>query len=174
IPGYIFAEAKDGNESGKFTDKPQTVTMIYKKLKDNTPVMPVQDGTLTVKYVDENGKEIAKSVVTKEKAGTAYKTEKKDIEGYTFKEVKGNEVGKYVAGNQTVTYVYTKNDNHNVTPTDPNKPDTPNDSGQTNQPGNNNVGKDTGSSDGNVVNNVVNGIQSALPKTAAEKTTLAG
>ncbi|MFL1696265.1 MucBP domain-containing protein [Weissella kandleri] len=129
---------------------------------------------VTVRYVDENGKAIAKSEVKSGNVGDRYTTEKKDITGYTFKEVQGSSNGEFTDKAQTVTYIYTKNDD-NVKPSDPSqpaKPDTPDHSGDNNsntseQPGNNSTGND-------VMTNVVEGVQSVLTKTAAEKVTLAG
>lgn len=40
--------------------------------------------------------------------GEDYRTEQKDIDGYTFKEVKGNPTGQFTDKAQTVTYMYTK------------------------------------------------------------------
>lgn len=42
------------------------------------------------------------------KIGTPYETSKKDILGYTFKEVRGQEKGTVKEGTITITYVYTK------------------------------------------------------------------
>lgn len=42
------------------------------------------------------------------KIGTPYETSKKDISGYTFKEVRGKEKGTITEGTITITYVYTK------------------------------------------------------------------
>ncbi|MFL1696505.1 MucBP domain-containing protein, partial [Weissella kandleri] len=105
----------------------QTVTYIYTK-------NPEKGADVTVKYVDENGKEIAKSEVKSGNVGDKYTTEKKDITGYTFKEVQGSANGEFTDKAQTVTYIYTKNDD-NVKPTDPSqpaKPDTPDHSGDNN------------------------------------------
>ncbi|WP_035421277.1 MucBP domain-containing protein, partial [Fructilactobacillus florum] len=51
-----------------------------------------------------------------------YTTTKKDIKGYTFKEVKGKENGTFSDATQTVTYVYTANTTNNV-PTPQKRPD---------------------------------------------------
>lgn len=162
VKGYSMTGVV-GSSTGKFTDDTQTVTYIYEKIFTNTPTRPIADGKLTVKYVDENGKDISASVVTTEKAGTEYKTEKKDIKGYTFKEVEGNENGKYTAYDQTVTYVYIKNNS-----TNPIKPDTPNDNnsnGSESNSGNTNVdGKDN-----EVIETITKNVETVLPKTAAQK-----
>ncbi|WP_419154236.1 MucBP domain-containing protein [Weissella viridescens] len=105
IEGYTFKEVK-GNPTGKFTDQDQTVTYVYTK-------KPVKAVDVTVKYEDETGKEIAKRESLSGNIGETYKAEQKQIEGYTFKEVKGNPTGKFTDQNQIVTYVYKVNKNTN-------------------------------------------------------------
>ncbi|QIL51267.1 MucBP domain-containing protein [Weissella coleopterorum] len=174
IEGYTFKEVQ-GNESGKFTDKAQTVTYVYTK-------DPVKGADVTAKYVDESGKEIAQSEVKSGNIGDKYTTEKKDIKGYTFKEVEGSITGTLSDKAQTVTYIYVKNDDseNQTDPSEPAKPDTPDNSGDTDNPVNNNESNDadkttdSNSTIKNVVNDVVEGAQTLLPKTAAEKLTLTG
>lgn len=171
IEGYTFKEVQ-GNESGKFTDKAQTVTYVYTK-------DPVKGADVTAKYVDESGKEIAQSEVKSGNIGDKYTTEKKDIKGYTFKEVEGSITGTLSDKAQTVTYIYVKNDDSEKQ-TDPSEPAKPDNSGDTDNPVNNNDSNDadkttdSNSTIKNVVNNVVEGAKTLLPKTAAEKLTLTG
>ena len=71
------------------------------------------EGKVIVNYADENGKTVAESVTLSGKTGETYTTEKKTIDGYTFKEMgKGSAatVGKYTDGTLTVTYVYKQNE----------------------------------------------------------------
>lgn len=63
---------------------------------------------VTAKYVDEQGRELAKSETLKGDLGEQYKTVQKDIAGYTLKEVQGEATGTYAKQAQTVTYVYAK------------------------------------------------------------------
>ena len=103
IDGYTFKEVKDDNASGKFTDQAQTVTYVYTK-------NPVAGKDVTVKYEDESGKSIADEETLQGKVGEEYNSIQKDIDGYTFKEVKDdNASGKFTDQAQTVIYVYTKN-----------------------------------------------------------------
>lgn len=67
-----------------------------------------QVGTLIVKYVDENGKELLPSEISTKDVDTDYSTSKKDIKDYDFVKVEGNESGTYINGNITVTYIYKK------------------------------------------------------------------
>lgn len=100
ISGYTFKEV-EGSATGVFTDQPQTVTYVYTK-------NPVKIATVIVKYVDTDGNKISEDVVKTGNIGENYSTEQKDIEGYTFKEVKGTATGIYTGEAQVVTYVYTK------------------------------------------------------------------
>ena len=102
ILGYTFKEVQ-GDASGKFTDQAQTVTYVYTKNE-----LPHVTGTVLVQYVDTNGQSISEDVVKSGIVGEGYSTEKKDIKGYTFKEVRGNATGHYTDQVQTVSYIYTK------------------------------------------------------------------
>ncbi|WP_270252887.1 MucBP domain-containing protein [Lactococcus garvieae] len=103
IEGYTFKEVKDDNASGKFTDQAQTVIYVYTK-------NPVAGKNVTVKYENESGKSIADEETLQGKVGEDYNSVQKDIEGYTFKEVKDdNASGKFTDQAQTVIYIYTKN-----------------------------------------------------------------
>ncbi|MCU85213.1 cell surface protein [Listeria monocytogenes] len=72
-----------------------------------TPI-PVKKGAVTVHYQDEQGKTIAPTETLEGDVGKAYTTEKKQINGYAFKEVLGNATGNFTKTTQTVTYKYTK------------------------------------------------------------------
>ncbi|MFQ6324448.1 MucBP domain-containing protein [Lactococcus garvieae] len=100
IDGYTFKEVK-GDTSGKFTDKAQSVTYVYTK-------DPAAGADVTVHYQDVDGNKIADDDVKFGNIGEDYTTEQKDIDGYTFKEVKGDTSGKFTDKAQSVTYVYTK------------------------------------------------------------------
>jgi len=64
---------------------------------------------VTVEYIDTAGNTIAENIVYTGNIGQNYETKQKEVEGYTFKEVKGNPAGTFIEEDQTVTYVYTKN-----------------------------------------------------------------
>lgn len=98
ISGYTLKEVQ-GNPTGKFTDKAQTVTYVYTK-------NPVKGAAVTAKYVDENGKEIAKSEVQSGNVDDTYMTNKKNISGYIFSKFEGNATGKFTDKEQRVTYIY--------------------------------------------------------------------
>lgn len=100
ISGYTFKEV-EGSATGVFTAQAQTITYVYTK-------HPVKITTVIVKYVDTEGNKISDDVVKIGNTGEKYTTKQKDIEGYTFKEVKGSVKGTFTDQLQVVTYIYTK------------------------------------------------------------------
>ncbi|WP_200849479.1 MucBP domain-containing protein, partial [Enterococcus sp. CSURQ0835] len=104
----------------KFKDTPgiyqQKVRYSVTNLKGNSSTQPItvaiidkaKAADLTVSYQDTEGNKIADDIIKSGELGSPYTTEQKVIEGYTFKEVKGNVNGKLTADPQTVTYIYTK------------------------------------------------------------------
>ncbi|MBF2411960.1 MucBP domain-containing protein [Listeria welshimeri] len=102
ITGYDFKEVQ-GNATGEFTTKAQVVNYIYAKT-----VTPVEQGTVTVNYQDEQGNSVAPTETLKGDVGKTYTTVQKDVEGYDFKEVQGNTTGEFTAKAQVVTYIYTQ------------------------------------------------------------------
>lgn len=76
----------------------------------NTDGTPLAIRTLTVKWVDEQGNPLADTLVRSGlKTGSAYSTEQKEFEGYTFKASSGDDVSGVMTADRTVTYTYTKN-----------------------------------------------------------------
>ena len=68
-------------------------------------------GTVIARYFDEEENVIAKEESSEGLGGSEYTTSKKDIYGYTYKTVVGEENGKYTAKETIyVDYIYTKND----------------------------------------------------------------
>ncbi|WP_199190583.1 MucBP domain-containing protein, partial [Latilactobacillus fuchuensis] len=101
IKGYTF-KMVTGQETGTLGETAQTVTYVYTK-------NPAKVGNVTVNYQDADGKQIAASKTLTGNVGTAYQAVQASIDGYTFKQVKGNTTGQFSDKTQTVTYVYTKN-----------------------------------------------------------------
>ena len=84
-------------------------TLIYgeeEKTNEDSTATEVASGALLVKYVDEDGNELADSITETGLVGSEYKTSKKVIDGYYLKEVVGAEKGKYTAEETKVTYIY--------------------------------------------------------------------
>ena len=67
-----------------------------------------EKGTVTVKYVDETGKEIKTATTMQGKVGDSYSTTAATISGYTLKTTPTNATGTYTATAITVTYVYSE------------------------------------------------------------------
>ena len=81
---------------------------LYKNSTWSKYTVPVVNGTVTVKYVDEAGSEIATATTTQGTVGNAYKTSAATISGYTLKKTPSNATGTYTKEAITVTYVYEK------------------------------------------------------------------
>lgn len=100
IDGYELDNSKLPTDAiGTFDYAPLSVTYVY---KEN------QGAPVTVKYVDENGNELAASENLTGKLGSSYQTEAKEIAGFTLDESKlpTNASGEFEVSTQTVTYVY--------------------------------------------------------------------
>ena len=108
ISGYSFE--KMGSDSaaatGKFVDGRLTVTYVYKKNS-----LPVTGITVTSRYVDENGQQIASDKTINGKVGDPYQVAPIDIPGYQYAHLAANSApatGQFIDGDLTVTFVYTK------------------------------------------------------------------
>lgn len=97
IDKYTLIKVPENNQ-GKYTEKDINVYYVYKLTK----------GKVVAHYVDENGNKLADDVILEDILDKDYKTEKKDINGYIFISVEGNETGKFTEGTIEVTYTYTK------------------------------------------------------------------
>ena len=106
VSGYTL-KTTPSNASGTYKSGTTTVTYVYSKNSD------VSEGTVNIKYVDEDGNEIASSRTMTGEVGTSYTTTAKTISGYTLKTTPSNARGTYKNGTITVTYVYSK-DNDDV------------------------------------------------------------
>ncbi|EAE2397060.1 cell surface protein [Listeria monocytogenes] len=94
------------NATGVFTNTNQTVTYVYEKA-DGAPV--------TVKYIDEDGNELAIPDTLNGKIDAPYQATAKSLSGWTVKTTPANANGVFTDTNQTVTYVYEKADGAPVT-----------------------------------------------------------
>ncbi len=63
-------------------------------------------GKLIVRYVDIDGNDLLPSSEFTKMVGKDYLTDYKEIDGYYFVEIRGNESGKYIDGTIEVIYVY--------------------------------------------------------------------
>ena len=98
------------NKVNVCTDITYNNNIINGNCVEDSEDIPVEIyGDLVVKYVTyENDKEITllPTINGNNKVGTPYNTEKEDIYGYEFVEVKGNPNGKITEGTTTVIYIY--------------------------------------------------------------------
>ena len=90
---YDFVEVV-GNPNGKLTDDVIEVTYYYEK----------KTGTVEIVYVDENGSELLKDILTG-KVDEEFKVVEKEIELYQVKEVEGETEGIYTVEKQFVKYI---------------------------------------------------------------------
>lgn len=93
IDGYSY---QSGDLTGTYTTTSHAVNLIYEK--------DAAKGTVTVNYVDSNGKKIADATTLTGPVDSSYTIEKKAIPGYTFKT--GDLTGTYTATPKTVTLTY--------------------------------------------------------------------
>ncbi|WP_239257197.1 MucBP domain-containing protein [Listeria ilorinensis] len=112
IEGYQVARI-EGEPTGTMGTQDVQVTYIYERAAG-------QD--VTVKYVDEEGNELADSETMTGKIGDSYTTTAKAIAGWTLKETPANATGTFSKDAQTVTYVYEKEDSAVMPPSDNEKP----------------------------------------------------
>lgn len=94
--GYKFKETL-GNSTGIYTSELQIVTYIYSN-----------KATIRILYVDEQGNELAPAEQKIGIIGDKYETQAKAIDGWTVKETPKNAKGNYQETEQTITYVYLK------------------------------------------------------------------
>lgn len=76
---------------------------------DKTAAVQIMMPKVTVKYVDEEGNSLAPTQILEGRVGEAYTAEKLTFGDYSYKNVTGNPMSHFIAGDQTVTYTYTKN-----------------------------------------------------------------
>ncbi|MBC1435568.1 hypothetical protein HB848_09470 [Listeria rocourtiae] len=95
IDGYTLV-AEPSNATGVFTDQPQTVRFVYKK---------VETGSVHVHYVDAEGKTVRESDVYTGNVGDTYQLTWPTIAGYQVKEAP-TPTGQYTSEAQEITLVY--------------------------------------------------------------------
>ncbi|GAB6107437.1 MucBP domain-containing protein [Fusibacter bizertensis] len=94
------------NASGTYGTEDFTLTYVY---KENAKT------TITVKYVDGNGTEIATSDSLSGYADESYSTSAKSIANYSLSETPANASGTYGTSDFEVVYVYTASDKLTIT-----------------------------------------------------------
>ena len=122
IDHYQYQGLLDGSSSlvGTFTDKPQTITLMYDFPTGVTPD-PEVAGALTIKYVDENGNEIKDAETKTGFIGNGYQVTPETLDSYTYQGLGENSsplTGKLTKDNQEIVLVY-KADEKETTPSTP-------------------------------------------------------
>ncbi|MFD2308078.1 MucBP domain-containing protein [Enterococcus termitis] len=123
IPKYDLVETI-GNTSGVFSDQEQEIIFIYEKIEDT---IIKEKGRVLVHYVDTDNNTIKDPAILSGKVGEAFTVKKPSIEGFTFKEIRGNERGIFSKEDQVLTYVYAKTEGkvEEITPAKPSDPKEP-------------------------------------------------
>lgn len=99
IEGYTLKTIPT-NETGTYTDTPQTVTYIYERTMGASVHSYYKNAT--------DGTELANSEIVTGYLGDAYTTTVKEIEGYDLTTTPPNQTGLFTTQEQSVIYLYTK------------------------------------------------------------------
>ncbi|GEO69680.1 MucBP domain-containing protein [Levilactobacillus acidifarinae] len=135
ISGYTLTTTP-ANATGTYGATAIDVTYVYRKDATTPVTPPVTTGTVTVHYVDAQGNVLQPATTQTGTVGDTYTTTAATITGYRLTTTPANANGTYTAGNQDVTYVYTKLDEEGgggdtvdperpTPPTNPTEPTTP-------------------------------------------------
>lgn len=82
-------------------------TTIQTPTLPNPTPTPAQSQPVTVHYVDDQGKTLAKDQTLTGELGSDYRSEALNLTGYKLTKTPENATGKFTSNVQTVTYVYT-------------------------------------------------------------------
>ncbi|WP_099221520.1 leucine-rich repeat domain-containing protein [Listeria costaricensis] len=102
IDGYTLQAGQASPQTLTYTTDAQTVEFVY--VADTPQVI---DSTIYVKYVDENGKELATMDTYTGPIGSEETIRAREISGYSLKEGQNNsQTVTYTDGEQTIAFVY--------------------------------------------------------------------
>lgn len=93
--GYTLTKTPD-NASGTMTEEPITVVYVYS----------LNDTSVIVNYVDDQGNNLTNSVILTGKVFDPYTTEQKEFYGYTLTDIPDNASGQMSDEQTVVNYVY--------------------------------------------------------------------
>lgn len=102
IEHYVLTKQPQ-NAAGIFTDQKQEVLYVYEAIE-------VAGKSVIVSYKDSNNQEIAPSEVLNGKVGAPYQTQALTISGYHLVKTPNNAAGTFTQEEQSVTYLYEKDD----------------------------------------------------------------
>ncbi len=108
----INPDTKNAGKHEVDTNEDATITIIStdqstKEEKFEKPKVDYTIGKVITHYVDSEGNVLGEDIITTQRVGKTYNTEKLSFKGYEFLNVIGEESGKYIDGTIEVTYVYT-------------------------------------------------------------------
>jgi len=107
ITGYNYKEVASTSAPAEGTMTANTVTVVF--------VYQPKDVSITIRHVDESGKEIAAKETITRQYKESYTTSPKEITGYVLTETPDNASGQVLAEDFTVTYVYAIDDSNTKT-----------------------------------------------------------
>ena len=103
---YAFVSATGDITLDADAETLPTITLVYNRVVVTPPPSGPDYYTLTVEWVDEDGNELDDTLRQSKRENSAYETEQKSFEGYTFVEVIGDVPSGRMNGDKKVTYVY--------------------------------------------------------------------
>lgn len=107
IVWYVLKEQKTNNKNMTYKDSEgNNVKIETPECLFHIDGVVYKKGKVTTKYVDEDGKVLAKDKVDTYYYGEKYTTSAETFEDYELIETKGNESGKVETRETTVTYIY--------------------------------------------------------------------
>lgn len=114
---YKDLDAKEREVTNSVTTKLEVETLEDPiENEDKTETKLEVPGTVKVNYVDEFGNTISESIILTGLVGETYETSAKEIDGYIYSSVEGNETGEYIDGEIVITYIYEKEGTGSVMP----------------------------------------------------------
>ena len=167
IAGYVYDHSTGDNIAGTINYAGNTITLVYKSNGTTTPTE--QTKTITVKYVDANGKTIKTATSTSYKVGDTYTVATPAIDGYTYTSADGALTGT-VSDDATITLTYAQNDNGGTTTT----PGGGDNGGTTTAPGGDNGGTTTAPGNGGTTTAPDNGGTTTAPDNGGTTTATTG
>lgn len=109
LPFHKNIQQSKGQSVGKIVQNfPGYRYLGYIHTYNDIAEKPLNSGTVTVKYQDSSGNTLADDLIISGNIGESFESKQKEFAGYSLKEVKGNPIGKFTAGSQTIIYVYNK------------------------------------------------------------------
>lgn len=103
IDGYRYIGSSDSLQ-GSYSANGNTITLTYAK----NDVPPVNQSTITIEFVDENGNTIRQSEQITGDVGSAYTVPTEVISGYQYMSADHNLTGTYGSENMTIILTYKK------------------------------------------------------------------